>query len=302
MGLETTTYISGLVATNPTAGDPVSQGDDHVRLIKSAVLATFPSITGAVTKTHTQLNSVPRGYIAGLTLSTAGSSATFAIAAGEATDSGTAAVMLLAAALSKTTSAWAVGTGNGALDTGAIASSTWYHAHLIRRPDTGVVDVLVSLSASSPTMPANYTQSRRIGAMKTNGSAQWTKFSQIGDDFLWDVPVADLNTTNPGTSAVLATITVPTGVKVRAQLGNYLRGGTAASTCLLTAPEQADTAPLPAGPFTNVSMSGPTESAAYAQVYTDTSARIRYRLSYSDANVIVRFTTHGWTDSRGKDA
>lgn len=56
MGLETTTYINGLVATNPTAGDPVSQGDDHVRLLKAAILATFPNINGAVTPTPTQVN------------------------------------------------------------------------------------------------------------------------------------------------------------------------------------------------------------------------------------------------------
>jgi hypothetical protein len=244
---------------------------------------------------------VVRGHIDGLIMSTAGASATFAVAAGQATDSAGAFTISLAASISKTTSAWAVGTGNGGLDTGAIANSTWYHAHLIRRPDTGVVDVLVSLSATAPTMPTGYTQSRRIGAMKTNGSAQWTKFSQIGDDFLWDVPVADVNTTNPGTAAVLSTLTVPTGVKVRAQLGNYLRGGASASASLITAPEQADTAPNLAGPFTAVAF-GSTESAAYAQCYTDTSGRIRYRLSFSDVNVIVRFTTSGWTDLRGRDA
>jgi hypothetical protein len=55
-GLETGTYISDLVTTNPTAADPVSQADDHMRLIKSTVKATFPNVTGAVTPTHTQLN------------------------------------------------------------------------------------------------------------------------------------------------------------------------------------------------------------------------------------------------------
>jgi len=59
MALEVGTYISDLVATNPTASDPKSQGDDHLRLVKSTVKATFPNITGAVTATHTQLNTVP---------------------------------------------------------------------------------------------------------------------------------------------------------------------------------------------------------------------------------------------------
>lgn len=39
MALETVAHISDLVATNPTSGDPVSQGDDHIRNIKTALLA-----------------------------------------------------------------------------------------------------------------------------------------------------------------------------------------------------------------------------------------------------------------------
>jgi len=58
MGLETGTYISDLNSSNPVAGDPVNEGDDHIRLVKSTVKATFPSITGAVSATHTELNKL----------------------------------------------------------------------------------------------------------------------------------------------------------------------------------------------------------------------------------------------------
>ncbi|MGB4498535.1 MAG: hypothetical protein WBI40_07540 [Methylococcaceae bacterium] len=58
MGLETTTYINGLVVTNPTSADAKSQGDDHLRLIKSTIKNTFAAITGAITATHTELNFV----------------------------------------------------------------------------------------------------------------------------------------------------------------------------------------------------------------------------------------------------
>ena len=58
MALETATYISGLVNTNPAANDAKSAGDDHLRLLKSTILNTFPNITGAVTPTHTELNYV----------------------------------------------------------------------------------------------------------------------------------------------------------------------------------------------------------------------------------------------------
>lgn len=45
MGLETATYIDDLVATNPLATDGVSQGDDHLRLLKAVTKATFPNFT-----------------------------------------------------------------------------------------------------------------------------------------------------------------------------------------------------------------------------------------------------------------
>jgi hypothetical protein len=58
MGLESATYISGLNAANPVSGDTKSQGDDHIRLVKATLQATFPNVTGAVTPTHTELNFV----------------------------------------------------------------------------------------------------------------------------------------------------------------------------------------------------------------------------------------------------
>ena len=57
MGLETATYISQLTSTNPTASDPVSQGDDHLRLIKSVLQSQFTTLgAAAVTTTAAELN------------------------------------------------------------------------------------------------------------------------------------------------------------------------------------------------------------------------------------------------------
>jgi len=61
MALESTTYIDGLVITNPTGTDPRSQGDDHLRLVKSTLRSTFPNVAGAMTATHTELNLID-GY------------------------------------------------------------------------------------------------------------------------------------------------------------------------------------------------------------------------------------------------
>lgn len=57
MALESSTYINGLVSTNPTGSDNISQGDNHIRLIKETIKATFPNIAGAVSGTHTAINS-----------------------------------------------------------------------------------------------------------------------------------------------------------------------------------------------------------------------------------------------------
>ena len=58
MGLESATYISQLVATNPLATDPISQGDDHLRLIKSVLQAQFSGLSGttAVTASGAEMN------------------------------------------------------------------------------------------------------------------------------------------------------------------------------------------------------------------------------------------------------
>ena len=64
MALETTTTISGLVSANPTAIDAVSQGDDHLRLLKTVLKTTFPG-SGAtgfsipITATEAQINQLP---------------------------------------------------------------------------------------------------------------------------------------------------------------------------------------------------------------------------------------------------
>lgn len=52
MGLESGTFVSDLVTTNPIGvSDPKSEGDDHIRLIKSVLQNTFPGLAGAFMRT-----------------------------------------------------------------------------------------------------------------------------------------------------------------------------------------------------------------------------------------------------------
>lgn len=52
MGLESTTTIEGLNSANPLGSDPKSQADDHLRLIKSVLKASFPRLSRAIFNTQ----------------------------------------------------------------------------------------------------------------------------------------------------------------------------------------------------------------------------------------------------------
>lgn len=238
-----------------------------------------------------------QGYINGCILSTAGGSGTMSIAACEATDSTNAQVMI-GAASSKTTASWTVGSGNGGLDTGSIANTTWYHFYEIVRPDTGVVDYIFSTSASSPTLPANYTLYRRIGSGRTDGSAHWLAFTQYRDKFIWAAAVVDLsNGASTSASRTLQTLTVPTGVVVTA----LFRGNVSASavTYRFSSPAENDVA-VTAGQNTDLGNgSAAVTLGGQFQVVTNTSAQIGVR-SPGAAGAGLYLETYGWIDDRGK--
>lgn len=250
------------------------------------------------------LGAIERGHLSGFTMSTAGSSATMTIAAGQATDSTSAAVITLGSSIAKTTGSWTVGTGNGCLDTGSITTSTWYHFFAIYRSDTFVVDVLCSTSATAPSMPASYTHYRRLGAGRTDGSSQWIAFSQFGDEFLWSTSILDVNTTNPGTSAVSSSLSVPSGVKVFAKIRRIIvTGAGGAVSDLVSSIDQADAAPsLSAAPGATLYVPASSTGAELLMIRTDTSRQVRSRLSFSDASTISRMVTTGWIDRRERDS
>jgi len=62
MGVETATFISQLSATNPLGTDPISEGDNQIRLVKEVLKAQFTSLgAAAVTTTAAELNLID-GY------------------------------------------------------------------------------------------------------------------------------------------------------------------------------------------------------------------------------------------------
>ena len=266
-----------------------------VRCVSYSKATGLPVVSPSVT--------IPQDYISGFQMSSPGGSATMAIAAGTASDSGNSVLIAMASALSKTTSAWAAGSLSGGLDTGAIANNTWYHFFAIRCPDTGVVDVLFSTSASAPTMPANYTQKRRIGSGLTDGAGKWTAFVQVGNYFYW-LALANDSAAFAALSTVAAnyTCTVPTGVQVLAMLQVYLMRNSTAIGARVFNPSLSDAAlDSTANAIGNIGITAtgtgsvrPTHSLT---VLTNTSAQVRAVTDLAPTAVDVR--TAGWIDFRG---
>ncbi len=105
----------------------------------------------------------------------------------------------LTSAWTKTTGAWSAGTAGGALDSGAVAASTWYYVFLIGKPSTNETDVLLSTSATAPTMPTVlWTKKRRVGTIRTDGAGSIRNFVQRGDYFEYVVLASDCDL--PGTA------------------------------------------------------------------------------------------------------
>ena len=219
------------------------------------------------------------------------------VAAGVANDTTNVSLMSLAA-FSKNTASWFVGSTNGGLDTGAIANSTWYHFYVIKRVDTGAVDVVFSLSATAPNLAAAglvpYTLFRRIGSMKTDGSAHWLSFTQTGDTFIW------------GHRSNRCRERQPCGIQSDANCSDWNRRHRIDAHLHNSRRDELDHSHVTTGKRSIskygssdlVQSSSGTSAAGDIQRITNTSAQIRQRAN----NNAVGFSsdTYGWIDTRGK--
>jgi hypothetical protein len=193
----------------------------------------------------------------------------------------------------KTVSAWAAGNNAGGLETGSIAASTWYHVYAILNPGTGAVDYLFSTNAAAPTaFPSGFTQARRIGSFKTDGSNAIIPYKQFGDEFLWVTGAQDVNS-NFTSTATLVVLSVPTGVQVWAQIASFY----GATYALLSSPDQGDEV-VTGAVWTDQSATGPGTPCF---VRTNTQGQVRVKRD-AVAGANISFRTIGWRDARGRDS
>lgn len=259
--------------------------------------------TTSINSVLTDLASIGFGaianYLTGYTLSNNATDSVndIDVAPGVCVNSLNTAMIVLAASITKRIdSNWSVGTNQGGLDTGSVTNAT-YHVFAIKRPDTGVVDALFSLSATAPTLPTNYTLFRRIGSILNDGVGN-KQFIQNGDDFLFNTPSLDVDVSNQGTSEVLRVLRVPTGIKVDAKI--RVRASNASGwVVIISSPDAANLEPsATVTPLSDLGAAGGTADRATLVVRTDTSGQIRTRSSAS--NTDLKIATYGWIDTRGK--
>ena len=67
--------------------------------------------------------------------------------------------------------------GASGLDTGAEQASKWYYVWIIAKDD-GTINGLLSLSATAPTMPANYNDKALVSAVYNDSSSNFVDFLQ----------------------------------------------------------------------------------------------------------------------------
>jgi len=228
------------------------------------------------------------------------------IAPGQCMDDTNTDLMVIPSGLTKRlSSTWAVGTGNGASDTGTIPTSGTVHVFVIKRTDTGVVDIFTSTSLT-PTLPTGYSLKRRIGSLITDTSAHLLAFTQYADEFYLNTPILDVNVTNPGTALVTRTLSVPAGFKVKALMNGHLSNGSSTQVlAYIKSPDLPDLAPsVTTSPLATLVTENNSATANYAGcpifVMTNASAQIDTRLSVTGANVTLKIATLGWIDNRGR--
>lgn len=104
--------------------------------------------------------------------------------------------------------------GAGGVDTGSIAASTWYYIYAIYNPSGPTTNILMSASATSPTLPVGYTYFARIGTARTDGSMNLMGFTQLGRNTQYLVGSNLSALPQMATGGTIGSVSAPTWVSV----------------------------------------------------------------------------------------
>lgn len=125
--------------------------------------------------------------------------------------------------------------GANGLDTGAEANDTWYYGWVIYNPDTDTKAALLSESADAPTLPAGYTCSAFVTAVR-NAGADFRPYRQYGAEVFYVDRVTAFSGTPPvaETAVSVATIVPSAAVSFSLQVALQVSSGGSAATLTVT--------------------------------------------------------------------
>jgi hypothetical protein len=222
-------------------------------------------------------------------------------------DNTDATLIRLTAVITKQIDAnWAEGSDMGGFPSGlTLTADTWYHYFVIAKTD-GTVDSGWDTSLTATNLLADatgFTLFRRIASHLTDSSSNIFGFDQQGDTFNYDLGVEDASVSNPGTSAVIVTLTTPIGIVTEGILFVRLSDvSPAGTTSFYVSPISAtDVAPATSAKATFLVSTASEFATGQIMILTDTSSQIRFRLSVSSADHTVQVSTFGYVDKRGKE-
>lgn len=257
-----------------------------------------------LTETGAGSSVFPRGHIYGLTLSNAADTNNdITVGIGECVNDDGDENMVLSSPITKQLDAsWAVGTNAGGLNTGTEANSTWYEVHLIKRTDTGVVDVMFTTTSNKfSSLISGYDKQRRIGWIFNDASGNIKLFTQIDDYFTWTTGVADVSTTSSATAASRVLTAPPLSI---ARLRVSALGNTsinAANAVVVTELAETDTAPSTAnGQNTMGAGDFAVIGAGHIELRLNSASEVRDRSITATGNMAYVIRTFGWIDHRGR--
>lgn len=207
-----------------------SSGPAGGQVLVLSATGALPAIDGSALTglTEDQTRVLPQGYLSGYGLSNY-TSGEIQIATGQCRDHGNTEDIILSSVFVKcVTDTFAEGTSAGGNLSGFVSgtTSTW-HVFAIRAVTPAVerTDICFSSSLNPISLPSDFSKYRRIGSVLTGADGVILKFSQNGDEFLWDVPWVDINpasSANASTTETTYTLTyVPNGISVNAILNAY---------------------------------------------------------------------------------
>jgi hypothetical protein len=246
--------------------------------------------------------TLPRNYISGLKLTNDGGDTTndINVGVGECSTEDDTDRMTLSTDITKRLDAtWAVGDNQGGMESGTSLDNQAYYVWLIKRSDTGVVDVLFSASSTAPTMPTNYDMKRRIGAIMRKSGAI-LQFIQRGNYFHFATPQLDVDITNPGTSRVDRTLSsIPGGFPKVVLFNAYTVNSASVESVVIAEPTQLSLAPsATAAPLSNLlsPAAGVATTGRFELMCGSNIISTAHQLG--NANTTFRIASIGWIDFR----